>query len=152
METTNDKSYGVVPVIKVKNKWQVLLVEQISYRGSNDRFWTFPKGHPEANESPLETAKRELTEETGIKDVRLIEDAKFSIEYSFKHESKKINKTVSYYLGICANEKTNISLPDEIANLAWLNFKEAMKTLTHDNAKQILLSAGEFITANEHRL
>ncbi len=34
--------------------------------------WDFPKGHMEAGEDPLATARRELREETGIQDARLI--------------------------------------------------------------------------------
>ena len=148
METIKDHSYGVVPVIKRNGVWEVLLVHQISYRGNNDRFWTFPKGHPEENESVTDTAKRELLEETGISDVHIIADATFTIEYSFMFEGKKIEKTVAYFLGICENKNTAISIPAEIAALEWCTFKEATAKLTHKNAQNVLLQAGEYI--NKH--
>lgn len=152
MEITRDQSYGVVPVTKQDKEWHVLLVHQISYHGSNDSFWTFPKGHSENNETPLETAERELVEETGIKNVRLVEEAKFSIEYSFKHEDRLIEKTVSYYLGICEDSETTITLPNEIADLTWMKFSEAMEKLTHENTRKVLIEAGQFISANEDKL
>lgn len=152
METVKDESFGVVPVCKVGEVWQVLLVHQISYRGPNDRFWTFPKGHPDEGESKIETAKRELMEETSVKDVRIIEEAEFTISYSFKHEGKRIDKSVSYYLGICGDTETEIGLPHEIADLAWCTFTEAANKLTHKNAQAVLLEAGNYITAHEDSL
>ncbi len=148
METVRDQSFGVVPILKKDEEWQVLLVNQISYRGSNDRFWTFPKGHPEANESELDTAKRELLEETSVKDVRIIEEAKFPITYTFRHEDKQIEKTVTYYLGVCNNSDLKITLPEEIADLGWFSIKGAMEKLTHKNAQKVLIQAGQYI--NEH--
>jgi len=34
--------------------------------------WSFPKGHVDKDETPLETAKREVYEETGIKDLNFV--------------------------------------------------------------------------------
>lgn len=152
METTKDESFGVVPILKKADEWLVLLVEQISYHGSNDRFWTFPKGHPEGEESPKQTAKRELLEETGVTDVRLIDEAVFTIEYTFRHENKHVEKTVTYYLGVCSDDKTTITLPNEIAALEWFTLNDAMQKLTHKNAQEVLLGAGQFITTHESKL
>lgn len=152
MQTISDESYGVVPVIKVDDGWRVLLVHQISYRGADDRFWTFPKGHPDEGEEPVETAKRELLEETGISDVQIITEAAFPIQYSFAHEDKMINKTVTYYLGICASHEVKISLPEEIADLDWFTFKNATDRLTHKNSVQVLLEAGQYLTQHQNSL
>jgi 8-oxo-dGTP pyrophosphatase MutT (NUDIX family) len=137
METKTDISYGVVPVSKkADGTWQVLVVHQISYRG--DDFWIFPKGHAEGNENPKETALRELEEETGIKNITLEPSTSFSIYYAFKHEDVKIDKTVKYYLGYCADTKTIITQPQEIKELRWCDFKTAQQLLTHQNSKDIL--------------
>lgn len=148
MDRIRDGSYGVVPVIKENDEWKFLLVQQISYRGQNDQFWTFPKGHPEKYESIVDTAKRELMEETGIKDVQVIEAAKFSISYSFKHEDNYIDKKVTYFLGICSEIETRISQPNEIANIAWCTYEEAMEKLSHQNAKNVLNEAKVYIESN----
>ena len=87
-------------------------------------------------------------EETGINDVQIITDAAFIIKYSFTHEDKLIEKTVTYFLGICQDDEVKISLPEEIADLAWFSFKEASNQLTHKNAQQVLLEAGQYL--NQH--
>ncbi len=37
-------------------------------------FWSLPKGRIEKGEEPLEAAKREIFEESGIKDLRFVKD------------------------------------------------------------------------------
>lgn len=148
MDISKDTSYGVVPVTETKNGWRVLLVQQISYRGADDRFWTFPKGHPETGETPLQTARRELWEETNIKNVQVIEEASFLISYTFKHDGKQIEKTVTYYLGICSETVTKINLPDEIADADWFSFDVALEKLTHKNAQEVLQKAQKYLTTH----
>lgn len=148
MKRIKDESYGVVPANKENDVWKFLLVEQISYRGKDDRFWTFPKGHSEEGESIVDTAKRELLEETSIENVQINEAAKFSIAYSFKHEDNYIDKKVTYFLGICAETEASISQPNEIADIAWCTYEEAMERLSHQNAKNVLNEVKSYIESN----
>jgi len=52
-------SAGVVLVRAERGVWQYLLLRAYQY-------WDFPKGRTEAGETPLEAARREVAEETGI--------------------------------------------------------------------------------------
>jgi len=47
---------------------EVVIVNQ------NHDSWSLPKGHVEDNETILETAKREIYEETGLSDIEFIKD------------------------------------------------------------------------------
>ncbi|GAC1390979.1 MAG: hypothetical protein NVSMB46_01980 [Candidatus Saccharimonadales bacterium] len=47
------------------------LIAVVNNRG---RSWSFPKGHVEKNEDVLEAAKREVYEETGIKDFNVVKE------------------------------------------------------------------------------
>ncbi len=58
--------------------------------------WSLPKGTPEANETPAETALREVTEETGLA-VRILAPIG-DIHYRFVRGGRRIDKTVHYYL------------------------------------------------------
>ncbi len=49
--------------VVINDKRQVLLVEPLNHYG--DYVWTFPKGRPDPNESPADTALREVREESG---------------------------------------------------------------------------------------
>ena len=56
-------SAGVVLVRRAEDGWRFLLLR--CYRN-----WDFPKGLVEAGEAPLDAARREVTEETLIEDLR----------------------------------------------------------------------------------
>jgi 8-oxo-dGTP pyrophosphatase MutT (NUDIX family) len=64
MKGTEAKSYGIIPVFKNEGSFHILLV-----KNSKGGHWGFPKGTPEKNEESIDTARRELFEETGIKDI-----------------------------------------------------------------------------------
>ena len=58
--------------------------------------WALPKGTPIKEETPVETARREVEEETGL----VVEVDRFagSIQYRFTRESVLFRKTVNFYL------------------------------------------------------
>ena len=58
--------------------------------------WALPKGTPDADETPAQTALREVTEETGLQ-VRIV-DTIGDIHYRFVRDGQRIDKTVHYYL------------------------------------------------------
>lgn len=149
MQIKEDSSYGVVPVYFDGTGWKVLVIHQISYRGSNDTFWIFPKGHAEGNETPEISAKRELLEETGVEECILETEQTFTMTYSFRHEGVLINKTVTYFIGYCKNQGTKITQPAEVKELKWVSFEEAERLLAHQNSKDILNSVIAFLNIKD---
>jgi bis(5'-nucleosidyl)-tetraphosphatase len=143
METKEDISYGIVPLYKNGETWEVLLIHQISYRG--DDFWIFPKGHAEAGESAEVAALRELEEETGITGVTLEPNKVFPVSYSFTHEDIRINKTVEYRVGYCDSKKTTITQPHEVKEIRWCDFATADALLSHQNSKDVLEKVRDFL-------
>lgn len=139
METKTDRSFGVIPYIYEKGEPKFLVIHQYSHwRG--DSFWTFPKGHPEADESGTEAAMRELYEETGLTLRSLNTEHPILISYSFVHERTRIEKTVTLYLGNVI--ATPMSLQEsEIHDAKWCTYETAYELLTHENAKQVLEKA-----------
>ena len=123
------------------------------FRKSNDRLeylilhyphghWSFPKGHVEGKETEKEAAKREVSEETGIKNLDFL-DFKEKISYFFKKNDKTVYKEVVYFLAYTKERKVKIS--HEHQGYDWLEFKEALERLTFDNAKQVLKKSQEKI-------
>jgi 8-oxo-dGTP pyrophosphatase MutT (NUDIX family) len=144
METIQDYSYGVVPVLKHNGQWLVFILNQISYRSSDDVYWTFPKGHPEGDETPEETALREMREEAGITLCKLDTSKMFEQRYIFIHEGTKVEKYVGYYVGF-ANQQSFKIQPEEVKEGKWCTFKEAKEKLTHAIAKNLLDEVFEYL-------
>ncbi len=137
METKKDYSYGVIPVMKMDGQWKVFILHQISYRSPDDVYWTFPKGHPEGDETPEETALREMSEESGLTLCKLDTSRIFEQRYTFVHEHTQIEKYVGYFLGY-ASSATFAVQPDEVKEGCWCTFEEAKEKLTHGIAKKLL--------------
>jgi 8-oxo-dGTP pyrophosphatase MutT (NUDIX family) len=82
-------------IITIEQPRQFLLMRH------SDR-WDLPKGHAEPNETPRQTAIREMVEETGLdaNQVRLDEKFEHVIEYHVRYrDGIKRLKRVHYYLG-----------------------------------------------------
>jgi len=115
--------------------------------------WDFSKGHPEEDEEEEETVKREVEEETGIKDIKIIDGFKEYIKYFFrktydlrKEEKKKapwVFKTVIFYLAETKTREVKISF--EHVGYKWLPYEQALEQLTYKKAKEILKKANNFL-------
>jgi len=104
--------------------------------------WDFVKGKMERDETPYETARRETEEETGITGIEFIDGFEESVEYEFRFNNDLIQKKVIFFLA-----KTNISkisLSHEHKDFVWLEYEDAMKKITFQNAKKILAKANNF--------
>ena len=131
-----EKSCGVV----LLNSNKVLLLQHPDTTTSGH--WDFPKGHVEKGEDEVQTALRELKEETGIDNVKIIDDFNHPISYNLLRNGDTILKEVVFFLGITNQEKVSIS--SEHQNFAWLQYESAYERLTYDNAKKTLKEAFVF--------
>jgi len=97
---------------------------------------SFPKGHNEKGESMIETAKRETTEETGVKKLQFI--AKIGeVTYFFKLHDEFIFKKVVYFLFKTSDIKTKPQL-SEIKTARFKTFDEAQNLITFKNLMPLL--------------
>lgn len=136
MQTKSDISFGIIPLYKEADKWEVFLINQIGSRG--DTFWTFPKGHPEALETPKETAHRELFEETGLKVIEILDHEPLLQSYEFVHENTLIQKQTFYFLGLVTHKHFTIQ-EREVMEAGWFILDDAPSKLTHTQAKEMLI-------------
>jgi 8-oxo-dGTP pyrophosphatase MutT (NUDIX family) len=93
MKTIQDNSFGIIPLHKTKDN--IVLFCLVQHQGEH---WGFPKGHPDPNETEIETAMRELQEETGISDFEIISDKFFEQKYVFEKDNVIYDKTVRYFI------------------------------------------------------
>lgn len=130
-----EKACGAVIYKYEEDELKFLLIKQ-----TND-VWGFSKGHVEENEEEVETALREIKEETNL-DVEINSEYRNSIEYII--DGKNILKQVVYFLA--TPKTTDVKKQEsEIVDIKWLNFEDSLNTLTYDNVKEVLKDAKSFI-------
>lgn len=138
-----EKSAGAVIFRRENDKIYYLLLHYPSSAKAPRDYWDFPKGHVEKGENEIKTVKREIEEETGLKDVEFIEGFKEWIKYFFKFRGKNVLKFVTFYLVETKTKKVKVSF--EHLGFEWLPYEKALEKLTFKNAKEILKKANNFI-------
>ncbi len=140
----NDSTFGIIPVKKEDGKDMFLLIK--SRRGH----WSFPKGHANKGETSIETARRELEEETGIKTIKLLNAFPFSETRVSVEADMTVTKTTMWFLASIKNDQSiKINDTDEIVAYKWLRFDDAYALLSHDETKRMFLDARLFLAKNE---
>jgi len=132
-----EKSAGIVLFRNDSDKNEFLL---LNYPQGH---WDFVKGKIEQNETSHETALRETKEETGISNIEFVNGFEESVEYDFRFKKENIHKKVIFFLAK-TNEK-NIKLSHEHNDYLWLEYNDALKKTTFENAKNVLTKANEFL-------
>jgi len=102
------------------------------------KIWEFPQGKIEPGENLMEALKREVEEETGIRNFRIIENFHKRTFYRFRRKGSIIEKTVDYFLGT-TREKVNLS--EEHKQYKWCTANEAYGLFKHQNHKDVLKAA-----------
>ena len=141
-----EKSCGVV----LFNEQKVLLLQYATGQKEGEwdlqGHWDFPKGHVDKGETEIGTATRELEEETGIKNIILLDNFRKTINYKIQKRDRKISKEVVFF--IATTVETEINLSHEHVDYGWFDFTSALKQLTYDNARSVLSEAIFFYEKN----
>ena len=116
-------SCGVIPLRKTGTHWEVLLLR--CYKN-----WDFPKGMIDPGEDPLDAAKREFKEETGITDIEII-----SAELFIETEPYSHGKIARYYPGMVTTDTQVVIRPNPVTGILehhefrWFRLSEADEKL-----------------------
>ena len=105
--------------------------------------WEFPKGGVEGEEELQQTAIREVTEEAGIDDFRLIDGFREEYDYVFEAGGETIHKTV--HLFIARSFEASAELSTEHRDLQWRDYDQALNTITQDGPREIFEDAHEYL-------
>ena len=101
------------------------------------RIWALPKGTPDPGETRVETALREVREETGL-EVE-IDGPLDSIEHWFVRPTDQAlcHKTVHYYLMSATGGDTSRH-DHEFDEVRWFPVQEALSTMTYGNEAKLV--------------
>lgn len=116
------------------------------YKNFKNRYegWVLPKGTVEAGEKHVETALREVFEESGVKATAIRYIGKS--EYSFSVPQDTVTKEVHWYLMMADNYYSKPQKEEFFVDSGYYKYHEAYHLLKFSNEKQILEQAYQTYT------
>lgn len=108
--------------------------------------WGLPKGHVEGEETPQEAALREIMEETGLGALRAKCELP-TIDWYFRDRGRLIHKFCHFYLVESCEGDPRPQLEEGITDCVWLPPEEAVRTITYENAREVLRAAIQAVPA-----
>jgi len=112
------------------------------------RKWGLPKGHTEGSETPAETARREVVEETGLTDVRLGEEL-VTIDWFFRARGRKIHKFTTFFLMFSDRGEPVPQAEEGITECEWIPLETAHEKISYDNASEVVKLAQRLLLDSE---
>jgi len=117
----------------VTNTYGQILV--VSQRGTS---WSLPKGHIDPGEDPLTAARREIYEESGIRDLQLVRELGTYSRYKIGargDEDPSERKTITMFL-FRTNQNDLQPIDPDNPEARWVPKSEVAALLTHPKDKQ----------------
>ncbi|MAF14224.1 MAG: diadenosine tetraphosphate hydrolase [Parcubacteria group bacterium] len=141
-----EKTIGVI-IFKRQGKGLRYLL--LHHGGS---YWNFPKGRQEGKETELQSALRELSEETGINKVDILDGFRDEYNYDFDSRIKdgtreKVYKKAIFFIGEVIGDKVKIS--DEHIDFDWYDFDTCLKRLFFQEGQDSLKRAHQFLLSRQ---
>ena len=123
---------GIVWRRNTAGEVEILLLQDIKGR------WSIPKGHIEEGESPKETAEREITEETGLKEMRIM-DWLGKTSFRYRRQNSLVLMTTQIYLVEAKGDTNKIEKEDIYKSLEWLPVNRALEVIQYEDIGKLIL-------------
>ena len=137
-----EKSCGAIVFYLKEDKEQILLIKH-----SNSGHWSFPKGHVEAGETEVETAVREIMEETGVNaDI----DTRFRTVVTYSPK-KDVIKDVVYFFATTDNYDTR-NQEEEVSDIRWMDMDKVLGSVSYKNDKELVKKAIAFYKKHKEEI
>lgn len=129
-ETT---SGGIVFRRDAKTKQlQLLLIQDAKNR------WTIPKGHVEPGEEPKETAEREIREETGLQEMKVM-NWLGKVNFRYRRGHTLVLMTMHIYLVQAVGETHKVKPEDWMNDIKWLPAHNAIDKIAYEDIGKLIL-------------
>jgi len=104
--------------------------------------WDLPKGKIEKNEDVETAAIREVEEECGIKDLKIIKELPSTYHTYEAHGKNYLKRTYWFEMSYSGKEKPKPQTEENITQVNWLNQKKLLKALsnTYGSIKDVIKS------------
>lgn len=126
-------SAGGVVVRNINNKTEICLIKFYLDKSK----YTFPKGHPEGNESLEETALREVKEEVGLNDLRIIKYLGSLVRKAIEKTGEVVDKEIKMFL-MTTNNFIHIKTEEDY-EYTWIDFDNAIINMQYEVERDFLI-------------
>jgi len=116
------------------------------FRKGSEHFrplWGFPRGKIEENETDMDAAKREIEEETGLKDIKILENFREKLNWFYRRDGRIIYKESIFYLA--ESKSSDVKISKEHDDYKWCSYEEAIDLLKIKENKEVLEKADKFL-------
>src|SRR5690606_26422097 len=114
-------------------------IEILLIQDAKDR-WTIPKGHIEEGESAKDTAEREIREETGLQEMKVM-NWLGKINFRYRRASSLVLMTTEIFLVKALGKTDDLKPEDWMNGIKWFSAAEALDKIEYEDIGKIILLA-----------
>lgn len=123
-------------------------IEILLIQDSKER-WTIPKGHIEPGETAKMTARREIEEETGLKNVSILTWLG-KIHFKYRRMDKLVLMTTQIYLVQALDAHETLIGEKWMKGIKWFSFSEALDVIEYEDIEKLMLLAKKKVRSGDY--
>ena len=123
---------GIIFRYNKKQEIEILLIQDAKNR------WTIPKGHIEPGETTRETAEREIQEETGLKEMRVM-DHLGKVNFRYRRGNSLVLMTMHVFLVQAMGDTDALKKEDWMNDIGWFNTGETLDRIEYEAIEKLIL-------------
>ena len=128
---------------KDKKDIEILLIQDSKER------WTIPKGHIEPGETAKVTARREIEEETGLRNISVLSWLG-KIHFKYRRLDKLVLMTTQIYL-VQALDSHEMPTPEKwMKGIKWFSFTDALEAIEYEDIEKLMLIAKKKVRSGDY--
>ena len=143
-DIVREQTAGGIIYRKGSEGLEILLIQDAKNR------WTIPKGHIEEGEKADETAKREIQEETGLKEMN-VHAWLGKVDFRYRRITSLVLITMQVYLVEAKGDTDDLTKEDWMSGIQWFPANEALDKIEYDDISKLILQAMKRVRTGDLR-